>query len=144
VIEKVVENWHAHLKGQFPGGLDELLAEDVVFYSPVVFTPQKGKGVTKLYLNAAYNTFGVPADEAASAPAESQGKFRYTKQVLQGNQAVLEFETEMGGKFVNGVDIITCNPEGRISEFKVMLRPLQAVNTVHQQMAAMLEKLQKA
>jgi hypothetical protein len=61
---------------------------------------------------------------------------------MSGNQAILEFETQMDGKYVNGVDIITCNDEGRIIEFKVMIRPLQAVNTVHAQMGAMLKKMQ--
>ena len=60
---------------------------------------------------------------------------------MSGNHAVLEFETRVGDKYVNGVDIITCNDEGKIVEFKVMIRPLQAVNLMHQQMAAMLEKL---
>jgi hypothetical protein len=62
--------------------------------------------------------------------------------VLSGNHAVLEFESEVDGKYVNGVDIITCNDEGKIIEFKVMIRPLQAVNAMHQQMKAMLEKMQ--
>jgi hypothetical protein len=53
VIEKCIENWHRQLRGEFPGGLDELLADEVVFYSPIVFTPQEGKEITKLYLNAA-------------------------------------------------------------------------------------------
>jgi len=141
LIEKVVENWHRQLRGEYPGGLDELLADDVVFYSPVVFTPQKGKDITKAYLNAAFNTFD--GDSGSEKRAE-QGpkKFEYTKQVLSGNQAVLEFETEMDGKYVNGVDIISCNDEGRIVEFKVMIRPLQAVNKVHQQMATMLKAMQ--
>ena len=139
MIEKVIEDWHKHLKGELPGGLDALLADDVVFYSPVVFTPQEGKEITKLYLHAAANTFddGVPA----TSDGEKARKFHYTKQVMAGNQAVLEFETEMGGKWVNGVDIITCNAEGKITEFRVMLRPLQAVNVAHQQMGAMLAKM---
>jgi hypothetical protein len=140
MIEKVIESWHQHLKGELPGGLDALLADDVVFYSPVVFTPQRGKEITKLYLQAAANTF--EGDASRSEPgAKPGGGFHYTKQVMAGNQAVLEFEAEMGGKFVNGVDIITCNAEGQITEFRVMLRPLQAVNVAHQQMAAMLAKM---
>lgn len=140
MIEKVVENWHAHLKGEFPGGLDALLADDVVFYSLVVFTPQKGKEITKLYLTAAAGTFdGKPSPDSSGEKRER--KFRYTKQVMSGDTAVLEFETEMGGKYVNGVDIITCNAEGLISEFRVMLRPLQAVNVAHQQMGAMLARM---
>jgi len=140
MIEKMMENWHLHLKGQFPGGLDELLADDVVFYSPVVYTPQKGKELTKLYLGAAGNTFSDGDKE--KAPGGAKSNFKYTKEVLSGNHAVLEFETEVDGKYVNGVDIITCNDEGKISEFKVMIRPLQGVNIMHEQMKAMLEKMQ--
>jgi hypothetical protein len=143
VIEQTIENWHKQLRGELPGGLDSLLAEDVVFYSPVVFTPQKGRDITKAYLNAAYNTFDGDKSAVSSKPASADREkgFRYTKQVLSGNFAVLEFETEMDGKYVNGVDIITCNDAGKIVEFRVMVRPLQAVNTVHAQMGAMLAKM---
>ncbi|MDJ0866898.1 MAG: nuclear transport factor 2 family protein [Myxococcota bacterium] len=143
MIETCIENWHRNLRGELPGGLDALLADDVVFYSPIVFTPQKGKDVTKLYLMAAGNTFGGD-QEKGGATAAVGSKFQYSKEVLSGNQAVLEFETEVAGKYVNGVDIITCNDEGRIVEFKVMIRPLQAVNLMHAQMKAMLEKMQAA
>ena len=141
VIDDVIERWHRHLRGQLPGGLDELLHPDVVFYSPIVFTPQEGREVTKLYLTAAGQT--LPGD----APGEGdrtpkQGGFRYTKQVLDGDTAVLEFETTVEGKYVNGVDIIRCDADGRIVEFRVMVRPLQAVNVVHEQMKATLERLQ--
>jgi hypothetical protein len=138
-----MENWHKHLRGELPGGLDTLLADDVVFYSPIVFSPQKGKEMTKLYLNAAGNTF--TESDGSKPPAEaldtSGSKFGYSKEVLCGHHAVLEFETEVQGKYINGVDIITCNDEGKIIEFKVMIRPLQAVNLMHQQMAAMLQKM---
>jgi ketosteroid isomerase-like protein len=134
MIEETIERWHKVISGD-AAGLDDLLAEDVIFYSPVVFTPQKGKDVTKLYLGAAGNTLG-------GGKSEGKGSFRYTQEVLAGNVAVLEFETEMDGKYVNGVDIITCNDEGRISEFKVMIRPLKAIQTVHAQMAKMLEQMQ--
>ncbi|MGZ4693546.1 MAG: nuclear transport factor 2 family protein [Acidimicrobiales bacterium] len=143
MIEQTVARWHQHLRGELPGGLDELLDDDVVFYSPIVFTPQQGKAVTKLYLEAAGQTLpglesGEAGGEAASAGA---GPFRYTKQVMSGDVAVLEFETSVEGKYVNGVDIIRCDDEGRIVEFRVMIRPLQAINLVHRQMAAMLESM---
>ena len=132
-----------HIRGELPGGLDELLAEDCVFYSPVVFTPQRGKQITKLYLNAAGSTFSGDAEPgSASADKLGIGGFHYVKETFGGNSAVLEFETTMGGKFINGVDIITCNDAGEIIEFKVMVRPLQAVNLLHERMAAMLEKMQ--
>jgi hypothetical protein len=132
-IQSVIERWHQHLAGELPEGLDGLLADDVVFYSPVVFTPQRGKAVTTLYLEAAKQA--LPGDGA-------EGAFRYTKQVLAGDTAVLEFETTVAGKYVNGVDIIRCDDAGRIVEFRVMIRPLQAVNAVHQQMQEMLAALQ--
>jgi hypothetical protein len=140
-IEAVIEKWHTHLLGQLPGGLDELLDDDVVFYSPIVFTPQKGKAITTLYLNAAGQTLPGDPKLAGSSSNESGGRFRYTKTVLSGDTAVLEFETTVEGKYVNGVDIIRCNDQGRIVEFRVMLRPLQAINLVHQQMASMLEQM---
>ena len=143
MIENVIEKWHAHLRGALAGGLDELLDDDVVFYSPIVYTPQKGKAITALYLQAAGQT--LPGDPASTAAdASPNGGFRYTKSVLAGDTAVLEFETTVGGKYVNGVDIIRCNDEGRIVEFRVMIRPLQAVNLVHEQMAAMLERMKPA
>jgi hypothetical protein len=140
MIEKVVADWHRHLEGQLPGGLDTLLHDDVVFYSPIVYTPQEGKAVTKLYLEAAGQT--LPGDRPdGGTTGDRPGGFRYTKQVLAGDVAVLEFETTVEGKYVNGVDIIRCDDDGRIVEFRVMIRPLQAVNLVHRQMAAMLESM---
>ena len=138
MIEKVIENWHRHLEGEFPGGLDELLADDVVFYSPIVFTPQKGKEITKMYLGAAGSTIGGGDKDVGS----SGSAFRYTKEILSGKHAMLEFESEIDGKYLNGVDIITCDALGKIVEFKVMIRPLQAINATHKAMAAMLEKMQ--
>jgi len=133
MIEKVVETWHRFLAGELPEVLDGLLADDVVFYSPIVYTPQRGKDVTTMYLQAAAQTLpGDPAD----------GAFRYTKQVLAGDVAMLEFETTVGGKYVNGIDIIRCDDTGRIVEFRVMIRPLQAVNAVHEQMREMLASMQ--
>lgn len=140
MIEEVMKKWHLFIKGELPGGLDELLADDVEFYSPIVFTAQKGKDLTKMYLAAAGNTFSGGAKEKQEGAAVSN--FKYAKEVMSGNHAVLEFESEVDGKYINGVDIITCNDEGKIIEFKVMIRPLQAVNAMHQQMKAMLEKMQ--
>lgn len=134
MIEQTIEKWHDVIAGK--GDLDALLADDVEFISPIVFTPQKGKDLAKLYLGAAGNTIGGDEEKGGGGR-----KFRYTKEVLSGNHAVLEFETEMEGKYVNGVDIITCNEEGKIVEFRVMIRPLQAIQLVHQQMARMLESM---
>lgn len=140
MIDQVIDRWQAHLRGDLPGGLDRLLDDEVVFYSPIVFRPQRGKAVTTLYLEAAAQTFpGDHGVESAPGPGPSGGGFRYTKTVAAGDTAVLEFETTMDGTYVNGVDIIRCNDEGRIIEFRVMIRPLQAVERVHRRMAAMLE-----
>ena len=146
-IHDVIHRWHEYMRGNLPGGLDELLHDDVVFLSPVVFTPQRGKAITTLYLEAAAKA--LPGDTATSvseaiASGGSGGGFRYVKEVLDGHTAMLEFETTVDGKYVNGVDIITCDDEGRIVEFKVMVRPLQAVNSVHQQMGRMLEAMKPA
>ena len=150
MIERVIEEWHAFLRGERPNGLDELLDDDVVFYSPIVYTPQEGKAITTLYLQAAGQT--LPGDPATPRPNEAGpdeagvpgGGFRYTKTIVAEDTAVLEFETTVEGKYVNGVDIIRCNDAGRIVEFRVMIRPLQAVNLVHRQMAAMLERMKRA
>lgn len=145
-IQRCVEAWHRFLRGELPGGLDAILAEDVVFLSPIVFTPQRGKALTKLYLNAAGATIGEGSKRSAAAdPNEPRAsKFRYVKEVLSGHHAVLEFETELEGKYVNGIDMLTCDDAGRITEFKVMIRPLQAIQLLHQQMAAMLKQMQGA
>jgi hypothetical protein len=141
MIEQVVERWHRYLKGEYPGGLDALLADDCVFYSPIVFTPQQGKEVTKMYLQAAGASLGGEDPPAGADSKKAGGKFRYTREILQGHDAMLEFESSVEGKYLNGIDIITCNDEGQITEFKVFVRPLQAINAVHRQMMATLEKM---
>ena len=140
MIHEVIKQWHAHMRGELANGLDVLLDDDVVFYSPIVYTPQVGKEITKLYLQAAGQT--LPGESSSQQnTTDSSKRFRYTKEVLAGNTAVLEFETTVEGKYVNGVDIITCNDAGKIVEFRVMIRPLQAINLVHKQMGEMLERL---
>ncbi len=125
-----VQRWMDFIEGDHsPQALGQIIAEDAVMLSPVVFTPQRGKMITMAYLMAASETIG-------------NDSFKYTKVFDCGDRAVLEFETEMDGKYVNGVDIIQWNEDGQITEFKVMIRPLQAVQIVHAQMARMLEKLQ--
>ena len=138
MIEEVIAKWHQHLHGELEGGLEALLDDDVIFYSPIVYTPQRGKDIAKLYLSAA--SVALPGDSASSSENKDT-RFHYTKEVLSEPHAVLEFETSIEGKYVNGVDIITCNEKGLISEFRVMIRPLQAVNLVHRQMGETLEKM---
>lgn len=144
-IHLTLERFHANLRGRLEGGYDTLLHPDVVFYSPVVFTPQEGREITKLYLSAAGSTLpgdaSAPADDSDGDATSSGTSFTYTKTIASGHQAMLEFETTMDGKYVNGVDILTCDDDSLVTEFKVMMRPLQAVNIVHEQMKAMLEKM---
>ena len=140
-IHACIERWHRQTRGELDGGLDAILHQDCVFLSPIVFTPQRGRDITKLYLRAAGSTL-ADADASSEAASLSSGSsFRYTKEIRQGHHAMLEFETEVEGKYVNGVDIISCDDNGMIVEFKVMIRPLQAINAVHAQMQAMLEQL---
>ncbi len=120
-----IQIWHRLAKERDAKGLDALLADDAVFYSPVVHTPQRGKTITKKYLAAAFQVF-------------FNESFRYVREVAGEHDAVLEFELELDGISINGVDMIKWNAAGKITEFKVMLRPLKAVNLIHQKMAAML------
>jgi hypothetical protein len=126
MIRNTVENWHAALKSRDTGRLDDLLAEDVTFHSPIVHTPQVGKELTRLYLSAA---FFVLANDS----------FRYVRQVVGERDAVLEFVVEVEGITINGVDMMTWGADGKITDFKVMLRPLKAINLIHQKMAAALQ-----
>lgn len=123
---KIINNWHQIVAMKDLRKLDEILHNDVVFHSPVVHTPQVGKEITKQYLTAAlYVLFN--------------SSFKYTREVVNTNNAVLEFIVEIDGIMVNGVDMITWNENEKIIDFKVMVRPLKAVNLIHQKMAAMLE-----
>lgn len=141
-IVTCIADWHRHLRGELPGGLDAILHEHCVFLSPIVYTPQNGREITKLYLTAAGGTLGGDGGTVTDSLTNGgSGGFRYVKEILQGHHAMLEFETTVDGKYANGVDIITCDDDGRIVEFKVMMRPLQAINAVHAQMKAMLERL---
>jgi len=121
-----IQTWHRLVKEHDTVGLDALLADDAVFYSPVVHTPQVGKAITKKYLAAAFRVF-------------FNDSFRYVRELSGPLDAVLEFEVQLDGIAINGVDMIKWNEAGRITEFKVMLRPLKAVNLIHQKMGAMLQ-----
>ena len=120
--------WHRIVWNRDPAGLDALLDPDVVFFSPVVHAPQSGKALATMYLGAALHVFGNPT-------------FRYVREIVGPGDAMLEFETELDGIVVNGVDILRWNDAGRVVEFKVMLRPLKAINLIHQKMAQMLEAM---
>ncbi len=120
--------WHRLAASSDAAGLDELLADDVVFHSPIVHTPQVGKAITALYLSAAFRVF-------------NNETFRYVREVKGQTDAVLEFITVINGITVNGVDMIRWNEAGQITDFKVMVRPLKAIQLIHEQMGAMLKTL---
>ncbi len=118
--------WHQLVQGRDVAGLDALLADDVVFHSPIVHSPKVGKAITTQYLSAAFKVF-------------FNESFRYVRELAGSRDAVLEFQVQIEGVTVNGVDLIKWNDEGRIVEFKVMLRPLKAINLIGEKMGAMLQ-----
>lgn len=124
--QTTLELWHAIVRARDIGTLEALLADDVVFHSPVVHSAQVGKTVTLQYLSAALHVF-------------FNASFRYVREVVSGHDAVLEFVVEIDGITVNGVDMITWDEQGRIVAFKVMIRPLKAIHLIHEKMAAMLQ-----
>lgn len=121
-----IARWHSYMHGgSDPAVLADLLADDAVFHSPVVHTPQAGKPVVMAYLVAASHVLGNDA-------------FRYVRELVDGDEMMLEFVTELDGISINGVDIIRFNEDGKISNFKVMVRPLKAINKVWEMMGAQL------
>lgn len=125
-IHEVLDKWHRVMAGSGTEGLVALLSPNCTFWSPVVHTPQQGRDITFLYLSAASQVFDTD--------------FRYVRQIVQQDSAMLEFECSIEGIHINGVDIIQVK-QGQISDFKVMVRPLKAVHKVHERMMSMLEAL---
>jgi hypothetical protein len=123
-----LDNWHRVLAGgNRPEDLAAIVREDAVFHSPVVHTPQQGRAKVIGYL-------------AAAGVVLNTDKFRYVREFAEGNQALLEFVTELDGTHINGVDIITFDDDGMIADFKVMVRPLKAINKVWELMGAQLKR----
>jgi hypothetical protein len=126
--ENGLKNWHRVLEGgNRPDDLAAIIREDAVFHSPVVHTPQRGRDIVVAYL-------------AAAGVVLNTDKFRYVREFSEGDHALLEFVTELDGIHINGVDIITFDDMGMISDFKVMVRPLKAINKVWEMMGAQLAK----
>lgn len=125
-----LKRWHDHIATKSTNGLSDQLADDAVFHSPVVHTPQEGKSIVVAYLSAADKVLG-------------NDSFRYEREIVDesANMAVLEFALELDGVHVNGVDIISWNNDGKIQDFKVMVRPLKAINKVWDEMGKMLETM---
>tara|TARA_A100001015_G_scaffold23710_1_gene26793 strand:+ start:591 stop:986 length:396 start_codon:yes stop_codon:yes gene_type:complete len=123
-----ISSWHKVMKNYELDDLDNILSEDVVFFSPVVFKAMNGKEITKMYLSAAGKSFNLE-------------KFQYTNEINYGMHSILEFETFIDDISVNGVDMIEWDEDGKIVNFKVMIRPLKAVQKVQQKMVEALESL---
>ena len=123
----VIARWHEHVAHGDPAVLDALIAEECVFQSPAVHSPQVGKAITLRYLRAAMVVLNGPT-------------FRYLDEWVLADKAVLEFEAEVDGLIVNGVDMIWWNEAGQITRFKVMVRPLKALNALVARMAAELQR----
>ena len=121
-----IESWHKVMVSGDVSTLPELLHDDAVFHSPVVHTPQIGKAKVMMYLSAAATVF-------------DDTQFAYTREIISQDQAMLEFTSVVEGIEINGVDIITWDENGKITEFKVMVRPVKAVNKLWEKMGEMLE-----
>ena len=123
-----LDGWRAYRKSHDHKALWDLLHPDAVFESPVVHTPQRGREITFKYLASAEQVLGGPG-------------FRYVGEWRSENGAVLEFENQIEGITINGVDIITFSDDGTlITHFKVMVRPLKAINLLHRLMGEQLAK----
>jgi hypothetical protein len=126
MTQNPLAGWHEFVRTRNPAGVDSLLADSVVFHSPVLHTPQVGGALTRQYLTAAFH---VSFDES----------FRNVREVTGGRDAVFETQVEIDGISVNGVDMISWDDQGRIVDFKVMIRPLKAVDLIRRKMSAMLQ-----
>ena len=123
-----IEKWHKIIKSGSVDLLSDIIADTCIFYSPVVYSPQEGKEITIKYLSAAAMVFGVDS-------------FFYTKELINKNNACLEFELEINEIKINGVDLITWNDENKITEFRVFIRPLKGVQIIHEFMGGTLDKI---
>lgn len=123
-----LETWHNFVKTRNIEDLDDFIDDEVILYSPVVFTPIEGKFMVMMYLIAASQII-------------ANDKFEYVREVFDKENGVLEFITKIDGITVEGVDMVRFTEEGKLKELKVMLRPLKAVNIVHQKMGEYIEKM---
>jgi hypothetical protein len=121
-----VQRWRDFVRSHDAAMLWDLLHPDVVFESPVVHTPQRGREITFKYLTSVVKVLGSPS-------------FNFVGEWTNETGTVLEFIDEIEGVTINGVDIITCDAEGRITNFKVMVRPLKAINLLHRLMGEQLK-----
>ena len=125
-ITENIERWHRMVRSKSTAALADMVAEDAVFESPVVHTPQQGKAITVKYLTAAMSVL-------------NNDRFRYLREWRAPDSAVLEFEGVCEGIKINGVDMISWNQQGQIVHFKVMVRPLKGMNKLHELMGRTLQ-----
>ena len=123
-----VERWHALIKSRDPRKVGTLLADDVVFYSPILYTPQRGKQITSMYLMAAFHVL-------------LNDSFKYVHEITAERSAMLEFETQLDDTYVNGIDLMHFDDDENIIQFKVMVRPFKATQLLHDKMKAMLAQM---
>ena len=126
--KSLIKKWHKVIETDNLELLNDIIADNAIFSSPVVFKPMEGKEITMMYLNAAGESFNME-------------KFEYTKEIHDGMNSVLEFETYIDEISVNGVDMIEWNEDGKISNFKFMIRPYKAVQKVQEKMIEALDNL---
>ncbi len=124
-MTNALDSWHQLIRDKNLNGIGDLLADAVVFHSPVVHKPVTGKQMVTFYLTAAFYTF-------------LNDEFKYVRELADDSTAILEFTTTIDGIFINGVDMIRWDADGKITDFKVMIRPLKAVNLIHEKMGALL------
>jgi hypothetical protein len=122
-----LDKWYGFMKSHDRAALWDLLHPEAVFESPVVHTPQRGRDITFKYLSSAEKVLGGPG-------------FKYVGEWRSDTGVVLEFENEIEGIKINGVDIITFDADGLITHFKVMVRPLKGINLLHRLMGEQLAK----
>lgn len=126
----MLNQWHTMIQNKQVDQVSTLLADNVTLFSPVIHTPIEGKKMVSMYLTAAFHTF-------------LNGTFNYDREFSADHAAVLEFSLNINGIDINGIDMISWNEEGKITEFKVMIRPYKALNMINDQMTAMLATLQQ-
>ena len=125
-MENPITKWHEVVKNRDYNLLESILSDDIIFYSPVVYTPQKGKQLALQYLMAASEVF-------------NSASFQYNKEMIGESSASLEFSLTLDSTDINGIDLISWDKTGKINEFKVFIRPLQGVNMIHKLMQEMME-----
>ncbi len=132
MINDTLKLWHQFIEERNPALLKNILADNAAFYSPVLWKPQEGKMLTQMYLTGAMMMF-----------LENGQDFKYVREVIQDHHAILEFTATIDGIVINGVDMIEIDNNGKIISFKVMIRPLKAIEKVKEIMASMLGRMKK-